>query len=926
MTKLTKKTTFLGASALAIAGAGAVAIAAPNAGQTIGNQAAATYSSGGQDYTVQSNVVETTVAEVYGVDLVDDGIRSATPGGFVFFPHTVTNDANTPDGFDLTTVINGGANAPFENVLIYADADQDGEPDGAPITATTALAPGASFPFLIRGTVKGGATPGQSGTFTITATSQADAANTSDTNTDTVNVTAGAVVSLIKDQKIVVDTGPAGASEGDTVEVVLTYNNTGGATAQNVSFTDQLKAVNDQGEAIDLTYVAASGVWSDGGTLTDGDDGTDHTSGTTTIAYDFDGGTDTMTAVINAIPQGRRGTITFRYVLTDVPEGGVENVAAVAIDGGAPTPSNTSVIDIDAVYGIGVSDGQLDSTGGSAVGAAGSVYTANGAASATDDDGDLDNDVVVETTNAVPGGEVSFEVILSNLADVSDVFTLSTDATAFSTGGNAFPAGTTFRYTYADGQTAIVGNRLSLAPAGDASGNDVAAIRLIATLPNDAPSTNGGAAGYEAQVVATSENNPSAATGTDRAGVRFDGQVIRSAVDLTLTQGGTTFGAGIGAANESDGGNPFVTSGVAPGGEVSFDLSIDYASGADTAFDLTAPLVPQGWAVRFEDTSGNPITTSAVLSAGDDFDYVAIVTAPNGALADADQTFDAAFDFAIASTLTGASDKVKAGADVDEVADLSIEASTNAQIAPGGVGIIAHTVTNRGNSTVTNWTVDFGADPFTDQGYTAALFVDTNADGVFTAGTDLPATPANLADLAPGDTQTIFVRVQVPEGTPAGQTETGDVVTGTQLTTASGTTPDQVAANNTVSDTIRVVAGDLTLAKAQALDAGCDGTADTAFGPTSFPVLPGQCIAYRIVADNTGNAAASSVVITDNTPSFTTYTACTGSACVAGFTGPTGVATTQPTEGQSGTVATTPGFALAPGETATLTFSVKVDG
>jgi uncharacterized repeat protein (TIGR01451 family) len=918
------KRAMIGASALALTAAGvAAAVAAPRAGERIGNQAAATYSSGGQTYSVQSNVVETTVAEVYGVGLTADTSRAATPGGFVFYPHTVTNTANTPDGFTLATAPATGL--ALDNVLIYADANQDGQPDGAPITATTALQPGASFPFLVRGTVPAGASPGATGTFTITATSQADAGTTA-SNTDTVTVTSGAVISLLKEQTIAVDADNDGQpSQGDTVEVTLTYNNTGGATAQNVVFTDQLTAVNDQNEAVTLTYVPGSGVWSDGGTLTDGDDGADHDSGTAVIAYDFDtsAGVNEMTAAIDQIPQGRRGTITFRYVLMAAPEGGIENQGLVAIDGGAPTGSNVSVLTIDPAYGIGVSDAELSATGGPAVGAAGATYVSGGAASATDD-GTAEDDVVVETTNKNPGDEIAFEVVLSNLSDVADTFVLSADNTAFGT-GSTFPAGTTFRFAYADGQTAVVGNRVNLAPRGAANGGDVRKVRLIATLPTNAAGTSG-PANYEAQIVASSENN-AGATGTDRAGVRFAGQVVVSAVDLTMTVGGQTYGAGTGAANQSDGGAPFVTEGIVPGGTATFPLTIDYASGVDTAFALSAANVPQGWTVTFEGPNGNPITSTPTLSAADSFAYTAVVTAPANAPADADGLADAAFDFRIASALTGASDQVKAGADVYEVADLSIEAPTSVQVAPGGVGIIAHTVTNRGNSQVTDWSVDFGTDLFTDQGYTAALFVDSGAqpDGVFTAGTDLAATPANLPGLAPGQTATIFVRVQVPEGAPAGQVETGDVAVALAAT-INGAATDQVATNDTVQDQVRIVVGDLVLDKSQALDAACDGTADGAFGPGTFDVLPGQCIAYRIRAENTGNSPATAVVITDNTPAFTTYEVCSSTPCAAAVTGAGAVSATAPAAGQSGTVATSPGFTLTPGQTATLSFTVKVDG
>lgn len=72
--------------------------AAPPAGATIGNQATATYTdAGGVNRTTTSNLVETTVLPVYGVDVQNDQVKSTPPGSTVYLPHTIINTGNATD-------------------------------------------------------------------------------------------------------------------------------------------------------------------------------------------------------------------------------------------------------------------------------------------------------------------------------------------------------------------------------------------------------------------------------------------------------------------------------------------------------------------------------------------------------------------------------------------------------------------------------------------------------------------------------------------------------------------------------------------------------------------------------------------------------------------------------------------------------------
>ncbi|MEE9381572.1 MAG: hypothetical protein V3V03_09210, partial [Hyphomonadaceae bacterium] len=312
------------ASVIALATAAALATPPP-ANTVIGNQAAATYESNGETFTVQSNLVETIVNEVFGVDLQASQTRDGAPGGFVFFPHAITNNGNTDDVFDLLSIAAGGTDDfPLTNIEIFPDADQDGVPDSlTPISVTPAILAGETFGIVVRATVPSTATATEVTDFDVTATSQGDPLNTV-TVTDIVDITTDGIIDVQKDQSLAIDANGDGVfSIGDTVEVTLTYSNTGIAAATGLVLTDNLPIANANGDAITLTYTAGSAFWSDfpGTALTEASGNTEATNAQgTALQFEYDG-TSLVTANLDTVPAGRSGEITFRYVITDAPDG-----------------------------------------------------------------------------------------------------------------------------------------------------------------------------------------------------------------------------------------------------------------------------------------------------------------------------------------------------------------------------------------------------------------------------------------------------------------------------------------------------------------------------------------------------------------------------------------------------------------------------
>ncbi|NBC34888.1 MAG: DUF11 domain-containing protein [Alphaproteobacteria bacterium] len=920
----------LGVSAIALVAGGALA-APPPADTVIGNQAAATYTSNGETFTVQSNLVETVVNEVFDVTLSTDQTRDGAPGSLVFFPHTIDNDSNTDEVFDLASDAAGGTDDfPLTELEIFPDRDQDGVPDSlTPISETPAILAGESYGVVVRATVPSTAAPSEVTDFTVTATSQSDPSVTQ-TNTDIVSITTDGIIDLLKDQSLSVDAdGDGQVSLGDTIEVTLTYSNTGIGAATGVIITDDLPTTNKAGDPVTLDYVAGSGVWSDnpGVALTDASGNTEATNAQgTSLQYETTGATSVI-ATLDTLAPGRSGTISFEYEITSALQGTIENTATVESDTQAQTSSNPSPVSVDPSADLVMADAAA--TGSTPASGVDGANLDSSDASASDDDGASD-DVTTESADVFAGESMVFDMVVTNLGNESDTVLLDI-------ANNDFPVGTSFDFVAPDGITPIVGDRIELTSGSSAH------VQVVASLPSDAPAT-GAPAGFDATVTATSRKDSGV---TNTTGILFNGAVVAPPVDLVNTDGAGTVTGGVGNGAVDDGGDPWQTRTVRPGETAVFPLQVSVDAGAPAnTFDLVASGdanfatidLPDGWSVEFYDTSGVKITSTGALSptasAPAVFDYEARVSVPADAGADAVGT---GLYFRAESPVNGASDTKLDSVAVEEVVDVAIEADTVAQSAPGGVAIVPHTITNLGNSTLTGGELSVGdSDPFSGQGITAAAFYDANDDGVLDANdpliTDLSQIVGSdsVAGLSPGEQARVFVRAQVPSTASYGIQETGDLTLSDSLTTENGAATDEDTANNTVLDTITIISGDMVITKEQAVDADCDGTPEGSYSLNALSADPGNCIAYRLIADNTGTSDANDVVINDTVPGFTTLEHCPADACAPALTidGAVGTVDIAPADEGTGSVASSAqnaGFSLSPGSRAVLTFSVEID-
>lgn len=927
------------------------ALAAPAAGTVIGNQATVTYEdASGQSYSVNSNLVETTINQVVAVDIEADQSKQAVPGGLIDFPHTITNTGNGSDIFDIIADMSGAANLTL--VDIYPDENLDGEADTlTPIAATPTLAAGESYGIIVRAEVSAGATPGVPESFTVAAesTTEAGIGNVSlggtdadgdnfadDSNTDTVNFTTGPIIELTKSMVLApggdID-GSGTITPGDVLRIRVTYKNTGAADATDVAITDDLTDGSTSDPTQELTYEASSGVWSDGGTMDDAaGGGPDHTNGSgDTIDYDA-ATTDVVVATISTVPAGREGYVEFDATIEATASDNVYNEADASYSDGVGTltaQSNEAFVTILTSSVVGVTLGDSNTGDGLDDGSDlpdGNLGTGNpgpqGDVASGTDTGTAFDDVVQETGTYAAGEAIDFEFVIENHSTVTEAFDLTV-------ANVDFPAGTTFSFVASNGVALLDGNgdgnpdvqladgatgtftlRVTM-PAGDHTASPVSAV-VRATSQVNTAEFNESTAEFAGEVVGASvdlENSDSSQTDTD---VADDGGTPGAADDAT---GGFTDGAYTELTVEPGTSGTFYLR-VENNGAASDSYNLAWAT-ATASDDLANPGsgLPSGWSVVFQDLSGNTITNTGVIAAGGFATVQAVVTvSPSATPADSTGIW-----FRAASATTNGVYDIKLDrVVVGDVVDLRIATDRTAQASPGGTVTMTHTLSNVGNVVVTEGAISY-APPFDT--FTETLYVDTNSNGVLDVGTD--AVVANITDfgpLNPGDSVTLFSRVQVPSTGVAGLTETATVTVATSLN--NGTDTDTNPDNNDVTETVTVVSGDVDVVKEQARDDDCDGTPETPFGLAQLQANPGQCIQYRVTAENTGTADALNVIIDDVVPNFTSLNTAFGPDANGG----TGPATTTGagTDGDTGPIGSTHGT-LAPGEQATLEFMVEID-
>jgi uncharacterized repeat protein (TIGR01451 family) len=842
--------------------------APPPAGTSIGNQASVTYTdSSGTSRTVTSNTVQTVVQQVASLTLTANGAKTSSIGSTVYYPHTLTNTGNGTDTFALTAVNAAGSAFTMTGVTIYAD-NGSGVPTGAAITTSGALASGATFKFIVAGTVPATATSGQTNSLTVTATSAYNAAQTA-SNTDTTTVTSNAVINVTK-----AISASSGAPGSGPYTYTLTYTNTGNTTATSVKITDAIPA--------GLTEVANSGLWSVTGATALTDAKATYGTAPNQITYDYGVTTaGTVTAVLSNVAAGQSGTISFKVtVAAATGPGAINNTASLSYNDGSGTTvtgtSNTVSLTVTQTAAVAI------------VGA--TVGSAN------------------------PGSTVAFTNVITNNGSGTDTFNITVSA------GN-FPTGTSFVLYKSDGATPLIDtNGDGIPDTGPVAAGGTYKVILKAVLPVNASGTGP----FTVNKTATSTVTATvSATAADTLTA-----LTSASVDLTNNATIAAGGKGIGPGPEA---TAQVTNATNPATSTTFILVANntgpiadsYNLGASTVPAFTSQTLPTGWTVTFKAdggggtcaTTGATLANTGTVNAGGSATVCAVVSVPAGFAAGTTDLY-----FRLLSPATAAQDTIHDAVTVNGLRSLTFTPNNTGQAYSGGSVVYSHTLTNTGNVVEGNGAVSTITLPSSNSqtGWTSVVYYDINGTGVFAAND--PVVPATglqgvlAAGLAPGQSITLFDKVTAPSGAVIGVVNTTTVT----ATTTNGSYTSAAPPAAPATDSTTVIAGNVTLVKAQGLDAACTGTPAGGYSQATVTTgaLPGACIDFQITVTNVGTANATAVVMSDATPAFTTLS--TAPATTVGtITAPT------PAIGAAGTVTATVGT-LTPGQSAVLTFGVKI--
>jgi len=917
--------------------------ATPPAGATISNRATADYNdTGGTLQHASSNEVTTTVTQVGSYTLVSDNAKTAAPGTAVSMPHTMTNTGNGPDNFTITLPTSFDTTY-LSGVSIYPDTNADGQPDGTtPLctvggspacTGTTVqtglLASGDAFHFVVVMNVKATAANGTMPApevVTAVPVSAALYATATLSNNDTLTVANNTPVFAVNKSIISsLTTGPSGTE----VEYKLAYTNSG-----NTAGPLYLKDLIGSGTTASYSYVTGSAKWSSSGAtaLTDAADSGDPAG----IVYQaITAGTTTIEAFIANVPANASGFITFK----------------VTVDAGAPLGSSeTTNIAAYARANNGTSDctglpctpSTVTTTNPSPFTVIGSysVVANNSTASSTDGDNTAatGNDVVT-VASAAPGAVVSFDNIIWNTGTAADTFNI-TVGNVTATASTAFPTGTTFQLFKSDGSTPLTSSDADGVPdTGPVAAGAYYTVVLKATLPANACNPTCPTGPFTVSKTATSQGSPT------KSNTVFDQltAIAQPSVDLTNAGG---LGAGAGSVA-----SPAITTvPVAPGATAYFNLNVANNGTAIDNYNLSYHLLDTtggdlasaaafspgtslaGWTVTFHvntagtgacsaGTLGSVVTNTGAVAPSATANFCAVVTTPaNGptALAGSYKTY-----FRVMSGATGASDIKLDAVTLTPLLSLTLTPNGSGQIQAGGTILYPHTLANGGNQSCGG---DFSFTVTNSQaaaGWSYLLYLDNNgdsqvdvADTVLGGGNTASETiTTTMGALSAGSNVKLLVKVQAPAGATSGALDVINITATDTAVSACGTTAP-------ITDTTTVLAGQIRLVKTQALGtwtgANC-GTAPNAasYAITALSQKPGECIWYKIVATNEGDANVTDVVINDATPTFTTYGG--GGSCTTGAT------LTAPAAASAGPVKCDKWTTVAPAATVQLDFAVRID-
>jgi uncharacterized repeat protein (TIGR01451 family) len=814
----------------------------------ISNMAVGEYSEEGSTVVqvARSNLVQTTILPVYSLNLVAANNKTVVAGQTVYFNHILTNTSNETDQYTFT-VSNNLTGDDFDfvssSLTVYLDANNDGIPDGSPITGYT-LGAAQSVGLIVAATIPNTITTGKVANLTLAVTSINGATGTN-SNVDKATVTDQSTLMVRK------KFSQTTAANGDIVTIRLDYQNPSNVATGNITLTDTLDST--------LTYQSNSGEnWN--GTTVNPATGANDPAG---INYYVS--SNVVTAVLTSIPANSIGYIEFKVKINKSIAGKIENF--VNVTGTTTDKTNTAVVNVAPVYAVKM----------------------NGSAS------NISDNTNIITASAVPqGGELKFTNYVWNTGNTTDRFNLTLT-------GSTFPPGSQIELYRADGVTPLLdSNGDGIPDTGLLAANSSVAVVVKVRFPSSYTVTTN--TPFEVIPKAQSVGDGTK-TGTITDQGSLNPTLVSQLVDLTNAD---NTGLGNGAVDNNGVAWKTIlavksSSNTVAGGQAVFPLKIshtgvgtEYLLSANASSDFSSMTLPAGVnRVRFYASSngtdcsvlGNEIGKTRYLNDGQSQLVCAVVEVDK---VNKDVTVPIYFRVISTSFVSAgnpAQDTIKNAVEIQSVnakPQLEFTPDLHGQVAPLGTVVYRHLLTN---PAATDFTGSYGfIINNSESSFNSVLFLDVDGDGKFSSG-DLNI--RTLADLPNGKVvahQQIQLLLQVTNVANNNLNQTNTTIV--SLTDSS----NQVIAS--ITDVTTVKQSQLTLTKLQARDFNCDGTADETYTTNALTIGKqangqGQCVLYKVILNNSGATVNNAFTFRDMTPAYTvlskvpTCTACSGTTAPA---------------------------------------------
>ncbi|MDQ9760659.1 hypothetical protein RFZ45_17525 [Acinetobacter baumannii] len=816
-----------------------VVFAQPKAGSSITNIASGDfYDEQGNLQVINSNPVILTVQPIYSLSLQSNQQNIGTIGSKLNFPHVLTNTGNIADSYKIT--LNQLTNDQFdlENIAVYADRDQNGEPDDNNNLLNNAilnLEAGESVAVVVVGSIPvNSISAGHVANFTLTSTSQLDSGNVSATVSDVAKVVDDAVIQVTKSQNI--STGKTGTE----VTYTFTYNNTGTALGQ-LFVRDTLPS--------SVSYQAGTAIWNNGAsTLTDVDN--DNEAGSTAesvMNYKYEGGE--VEFKLTGITALSKGTFSFKVKVNPNAAEKINNTAnykqyknnttTLLKD----TSTNTVIFTVQQTLGVILNNSSVGNTDGGT------------------------NDLLTKS-NTFTGAakEIQFDNYVWNTGQATDSYNLNITKSA------NVPSCAVTRLYQSDGRTLLTdSNADGIIDTGSMAAGASKKIVLGVYFPANCVTTE--TLNFDITAISTTDT---AIKNTTRDQLTNTNSVGSS--DLYNNDGS---GNGIGAVT-SAGGQAWVNKSAVRGGTAVFPLVVEnkstvtnsynlYASAAEIDVNSINTSLPAQWTVKFYDTSndcqtlGNVISSTGNVAAGATKKYCAVVSVPTNT-----DLANLPIWFAIKSPMNTQADSIKDQVDIIQ-RQMTLANDRQGRVNIGGTVVYLHTLKNTGTVVEGNAAgqITFSVIPQNpNDTFTYTLYHDANNNGVIDATDPLINDLSTVTGgLAPQASIQLLLKVQAPTTATNGMSSVANIVV-----KANNTIQGLALADIQNTDLTTVDPTQLRLTKEQTKDENCALTSVTVinavYGSTPLQVKPNQCVSYRLTIKNEGATPASNIVINDIVPAY----------------------------------------------------------